>query len=494
MSYAAVKLLGFTPDLPQDTPGAITAMAGFIPTTKGFAFGAILATDNTNTTNSVSLGAFSAKQAGGTQRWWVGTATKIYESNSTGSSLTDRSLTSYSASTTQTWSFCQFGDVTLATNYGNVIGQINAGGAFASVAGAPKAQIILNAGPPTSPFILAMNYDDGVTPNKAGVYNSAIADYTGWTVGTLQSAQFTIYEPSGPIVAGIAYRDGAIAFKDGSMFELSYSNATATPGWGARRIASDVGIAGKNMCVNVNDTIYFADKRGIWMYDGSYPKKLPGYIHDYWAQQVAAGNVDDTCQVKWDAANHNLWVSFKASTRRSWLVWNQLTGLWGAPTLVGFASGSTTTGNNKTVREFVSFDGTPLATILQDGSTPANLDQVSSGVLQFLAGAQMTTPSMTLWYIGDAVGMTRLQRIAPLWSSNSLPSNSTATAIAYTAQGVNQTGTSGAVSIGPVSGLPLYFDAVVEGNWIKVTLTLTGFFEFGAVGLSTVPAGQRGIR
>lgn len=491
MSFATVKLLGFAPDLPQDTPGAITAMASLIPTTRGFTFGAQLSTDNTGTLGNVSLGTFSAKQIDGTQRWWAGTATKIYESNSTGGTLTDRSLTTYSASTTKTWSFCQFGDVTLAANYGNAIGQINAGAAFATVTGAPKAQVIINAGPPTSPFILAMNYDDGVAANKAGVFNSAIADYTGWTVGTNQSAQFTIYEPSGPILAGIAYRDGAIAFKGSSMFELTYAQIQGTPAWSARRIASDIGIAGKNMCVNVNDTIYFADKRGVWMYDGSYPKKLPGFIHDYWAQQVAAGYVDDTCQLKWDPANHRLWLSFNPAGRHKWLVWNQISGLWGAQDILGLSSDSLS--QEKTVREFISFEGTPIATTFCGGTT-ANVDTVQFGIIQYVSGNGAVTPSMTLWYIGDPIGTTLLKRIAPVWQPNSgiVGGDSTASVAAYARQGFSSMGTSGNVTIGP--SIPLYFEFNQAGNWLLVTINPTNTFEFGAIGISSEPVGQRGTR
>jgi hypothetical protein len=165
-------------------------------------------------------------------------------------------------------------------------------------------------------------------------------------------------------------------------------------------------------------------------------------------------------------------------------------------TLVGFASAATSAGNNKTVREFISFDGTPLCSVLQDGVTPATVDQVTSGVLQLVGGVQMTTPTMTLWYVGDAVGMTRLQRISPLWTANSTPgADASAVAIAYSAQGINQTGTSGTTFIGPTSsGTVLYFNANVQGNWIKITITPTGYFEFGAVALSTIPAGQRGVR
>jgi hypothetical protein len=462
-----------------------------IPTTRGFSSGPILGASQTADMASRSLGVFSAKQTGGTQRWFVGTATKIWESNSSGSSLTDRSLTTYSASATQTWSFCQFGDVTLATNYGNVIGQINAGGAFASVAGAPKAQIIINAGPPTSPFILAMNYDDGVTPNKAGIFNSAIADYTGWTVGTLQSAQFTIYEPSGPIIAGIAYRDGAIAFKENSMFALTYSNATATPGWGASKIASDVGICGKNMCVNVNDTIYFADKHGFWMYDGSYPKKLPGYIHDHWATIVRNGFMDDSCQLIWDPTRHNLWASYRLSAdstgQANWLVWNQLSGLWAKQSTI---SNGAAGGTVKTARQIIAFEPAPLAaTISTDSKYTCDTFAYDQSTCD--PTTVQNPPFAQLWYIGDPVGYTEITRIAPLWLG-SVPSTTSQASL----NGGKRIPHSGSHSVGPnlIDGNSLYFDILCSDNWIMTEIDAYGAYEFGEVGISSKPSGQRGTR
>jgi hypothetical protein len=431
---------------------------------------------------------FSGKKVDGTQRWFIGTATNIYESNSTGSSLTDRSLTTYSASATQTWSFCQFGDVTLATNLGNVIGQ-SSSGTFATVTGAPKAQIIINAGPPTSPFILAMNYDDGVTPNKAGIFNSAIADYTGWTVGTLQSAQFTIYEPSGPILAGIAYRDGAIVFKGSSMFELTYSAIQTTPGWGARRIASDIGIAGKNMCVNVNDTIYFADKRGIWMYDGSYPKKLSGYIHDFWATQVANGYVDDSCQMVWDPTKHNLWVSHRTSasstTEANWLVWNQLSGLWARQATISKGSNP-----YRTARQIIAFEPTPLATTI-DGTT-WTVDTFTYDQSTVDNTTTENPPQMVLWAIGDPIGYTEVKRIAPVWLRGLSPATSSSvTLFAGKRQG---TSVADSNTTATIDANKLYFDFTLSANWIQPELDIYGAYEFGAVGISSQSAGQRGTR
>ena len=462
-----------------------------IPTPKGFSSGPVLAATNAATvSNTQSLGVFSPKKVDGTQRWFFGTTTKLYESSSSGGTLTDRSGATYNAvDPTQTWSFCQFGDVTLASNKGDVLQQINAGSAFADVSGAPKASIIINAGPPTAPFILALNfYTAACGDMKDGIFNSGLADYTGWTTGTNQAATFQIFEPSGAIVAAIPYRDGAVCWKNGSMFELNYSAAATIPGWSAKRIATDVGCAGKNMCVSVNDVIYFADKHGIWMYDGSYPKKVPGYFHDFWATKVAAGLVTDTCQMRFDPSRHNLWLSYSnagaSNDTMNWLVWNQISNLWADLGPLGLVT------NSKLVREIFTFEPSPLATTKQASSgwsvETFAYDQSSNDNTTIY-----TPPTMTLWNIGDPIGYTTVERIAPVWYGSNTPSALSTCVLA--AKNSQNAATIQSVT-GTIDSNSLYLDARLSANWVQPTLKIYGAYEFGSVGLSVTPSGQRGTR
>lgn len=498
MSFATIKLLGFAPDLPTDTPGAITSQQGMIPTPKGFTSGPTYLSGGGNTTlGAPSLGTFATRQNNSTRRWFVGTATKLWEVGNTGNVVTDRSGAAYNASDpSQTWSFCQFGDVTLASNKGDAIQQINAGGTFAAIANAPKASIIINAGPATSPFVLAFNINDGADKSNY-LMNSGLADYTGWTIGTNQCAQQPCYEPSGKFIAAISYRDGAIAFKENSMFEVTYSSVAATPGWTFRRIASDIGCCGKNMCVNVNDTIYFADKHGFWMYDGSYPKKLPGYVHDYWAQQVRSGLITEYCQMRWDGERHNLWVSQTsqgiAGQPSQWIVWNQLSGLWANEVTIGSPTSSPTI----QAREVIDFNSGsssttpfPLFTTLAGGpSYPAALFQYDDVTVS--ASNVVSPPSMTLWRIGDPVGYTEIDRIAPVWLGSNIPgSTSTCSLDSYIGQNTVSLGT----TTGTIDANKLYFDLRASNNWIKATIAAYGAYEFGSVGISSQSSGQRGTR
>ena len=238
-------------------------------------------------TNTVSLGGAVVFQTNNTQRTFVGTATKQYEFNATGSSITDRSGMAYSASTTDTWSYTQFGDVTLTINKNDFLQQINAGGAFAAVgiAPTPKAAIIVTCGPVSAPVCMVFDYDDGTNNYRDGWFASGLnnpLNVTGWTTGTNQCANGRLLDDiPGPVTAAIAYRDEVVAFKRTGMYIGNYTGDVTNP-WNWRRLSHDIGCIGKNCVVQADDVIYWADDSGLWMYDGSYPRKIPGQVHNWW--------------------------------------------------------------------------------------------------------------------------------------------------------------------------------------------------------------------
>src|SRR5690348_10537837 len=104
-------IVGFAPDLPQDTPGIITSSSAIVPTERGIASG-INTVVVGSAKSGVPCGGFIATKIDGTQRLIVGTPTKLWDSES------DVSGTTYNADASQNWSFAQYGDVTLAVNKG----------------------------------------------------------------------------------------------------------------------------------------------------------------------------------------------------------------------------------------------------------------------------------------------------------------------------------------------------------------------------------------
>jgi hypothetical protein len=338
VGWKNIKLLGFAPDLPNTTEGITISSAYVMPTDKGFGNTMVLYEDST-ALNSQSLGGALVCKTGGPQRLFVGTATKLYETSfPTPSTLTDRSDTAYSASTTDTWSFAQFGDVTLAVNKQNILRQINAGAAFAAVgvAPVPKAAIVTVCGPVTAPFVMVFDYNDGTNDYRDGWFASGLGDYTNWTTGTNSCVNGRLLDDiPGPILAAIGFRDGVLAWKASGMYFGTYGDTTLI--WTWQRISSDIGCIGKNAVTRANDVVYWASDTGIWQFDGSYPRLVPGAVHSYWASKTYT-NLNSTTaannnfyRVLWDRPKHVLHVMGGTATGPRipfGMSWNSVSGLW----------------------------------------------------------------------------------------------------------------------------------------------------------------------
>src|SRR5882724_11892185 len=133
VTFKLTKIVGFAPDLPATTPGILIACLGIMPTVRGIGSPPIFTVQTTaggtsGAMDAAATGAAQLAKADGTIRRYIGTSAKLWEYDGA-ITITDRSGSAYSASSTQGWSFCSFGDIALASNYGNTI-QKASGGAF----------------------------------------------------------------------------------------------------------------------------------------------------------------------------------------------------------------------------------------------------------------------------------------------------------------------------------------------------------------------------
>jgi hypothetical protein len=106
-------------------------------------------------------------------------------------------------------------------------------------------------------------------------------------------------------------------------------------GWSWERRAHDVGALGKNCAVSVEDMVYWADENGLWMFDGSYPRRIPGHVHNWWREQVAelGGTADKRhlARVVWDSKRRNIWFMLaddSSSAQTTGLVYHVDSQLW----------------------------------------------------------------------------------------------------------------------------------------------------------------------
>jgi hypothetical protein len=339
------KFQGSMPDSPPRTEGAVLDVFRMWPhawgikvgpSTSDFGTGTALAEQPTGMKYLLDSGYASAR--------YIANSTKILRMAST-SAMTDVSRGGgYSANPAATWSFCQFGNISIGANRNSIMQQrlLNSVTPFANIVNSPQADIVFTAGPAASPFLIALNYVDlafNVIPD--GWITSSISDYTQWIVGTLESASGIITDNPGPLTAGIAFKDGAVIFKEDAMFIGEYVGSPII--WAWRRISSDIGCIGKNACININDVLYFAGREGLYTYDGSYPRKIPGQVQDKWAQffkQYCAQQGENwgvsiqrpAHQVMYWPENHLIafvmCLGPSGTGPRFWLWFNTRTGMW----------------------------------------------------------------------------------------------------------------------------------------------------------------------
>jgi hypothetical protein len=125
------KLIGFAPDLPQDTPGAFQDCDNIIPTLIGFKAAASPVNAGLAALSAPALGSALISRLDGTDRQFAGTASAMYE-NVSGTWNNVSRTGGYTLGTSATWRFAGFGNESLAVNGTDVL-QTSLDGSFTNV-------------------------------------------------------------------------------------------------------------------------------------------------------------------------------------------------------------------------------------------------------------------------------------------------------------------------------------------------------------------------
>lgn len=214
-----------------------------------------------NTVTGTVINADALQKVDGTGRLFACTATKIYEVTS--SAVTDRSSGGGSYTTATEWNAAQYGDVSLYTSYTNNV-QASSSGAFAALAGTPpKAKYIATQ----SLAVALAGYNDGVNTYLDGVWTSDIGDHTTWTPSASnEAANFRLLQTPGPITAIVAFKGDFIAFKDNSIYRLSYVGLPVI--WQVQLINDSIGAASQGSVCICRDRLIFGGASGWHAFDG----------------------------------------------------------------------------------------------------------------------------------------------------------------------------------------------------------------------------------
>jgi hypothetical protein len=325
-------LIGYAPDLPQNTPGIITDCSALVPSLKGMKGAPAPQTRLLPALAAACRGAGLMRKLDNSIRLFAGSATKLYEAGST--SWTDRTRAvggNYGLGTGHFWRFAQRGDETFAASKADIL-QSSSSGAFADNASdAPEAAVVIVV----NGFVMLFDVND-----QGAIYDSAERTHGWWaakTSGTwtpsVANEAYTgeLTSTPGPLKGGATFGPSAIAFKERSMYQGVY---VGTSGWDWQQIPGDAGALSHESIVNVgtadNPVLLFMGYEDFYRFDGSRPVSIGNPI-----KETVFGELNRaatySCQALHDRRNSRVYFYYPVNSTLAdkCVVYNYKTGQWG---------------------------------------------------------------------------------------------------------------------------------------------------------------------
>lgn len=325
------KLLGFAPDVDPNTPGIMLDCSNIIPTDSGFAGAPTGAAANAAPLAAECRGSIIVTKLDESRRIFAGTQTKLYEL--LGTAWTDRSAGggSYTGSVDSRWSFCQFGDTSIASNLVDAM-QGSTTGAFAAIAGAPKAKIVVSA---SNNFVIAFSTNEGtfgVAPDRW--WCCAQNNQTDWVpaVATGATTGRLVAVPGG-IQAAMPLGDYVIAYKTRGVFLGQYVGSQAgTWQWNLVRGSNDCGAVGQDAVCDIGGVHFIVGDDDFWLFDGTTPVPIGAEVRN-WFRANSSQTFRYRARATFDRQRGLVWVNFASTTSTGALdralVYHVLTKKWG---------------------------------------------------------------------------------------------------------------------------------------------------------------------
>lgn len=322
-------LQGYSPDADPNTPGIMTACVNIIPFETGFK-GAPTAVNSTAAVLAAPcIGAIVASQLSGTRRVFAGTTSDLYELS--GTAWTSRTRASaYTGGTDTRWSFCQFGDTTVASNLADTM-QGSASGAFADIATAPKAKIVVSA---TNNFVIAFNTSDGtygVSPDRW--WCCAQADQTNWTPSvTTLATTGRLVAVEGSITAALSLGDYVVAYKSRAIFLGLFTGSPVVWQWNLVP-GGESGAVGQEAVCDIGGQHFYVGNDNFWLFDGTRPQPIGSGVVRQWFLNNSSPQYRYRTKCVYDKQSNLVRVFYASSASGgvvdSCLVYNVLTKQWG---------------------------------------------------------------------------------------------------------------------------------------------------------------------
>ena len=464
-------IAGYAPDSDPNTPGILTDCANIVPFESGFKGAASPVNTVSNNLGAPCNGAVVSVKLDGTRRIFAGTAINLYELAS-GTWTSRTRATPYTGGADTRWSFCQFGDTTVASNLADVM-QSSATGAFADIATAPKAKIVVSA---TNNFVIAFNTSDatyGISPDRW--WCCAQADQTNWTpnISTLATTG-RLVAIEGAIQAALPLGDYVIAYKNRAIFVGIFAGSPVVWQWSLVP-GGEAGCVGQEAVCDIGGIHFFVSNDNFWLFDGTRPIPIGNGVVRQWFLNNSNPTYRYRTKCVYDKQNNLVRIFFcsSASTGNTdfCLVYHVLKKEWGradaeieAP-LNYIAPGVTIDGLNAFAATIDTLPNIPVDSQfwLSGGQTPAYFDKTNQ--LVSLNGASISS-SFTTSDVGDDDTVTTLNRVRVRYTSK--PTTASAT-------GFYKFGEGDALSMGPSNAInDSKFDIRQSARFHRVRIDMTG--------------------
>lgn len=245
----------YLPDLPDfENPGA-TVATNVLPHQKSY-----LPWPSQSVYSSAidarARGAILARDKDDNVYNYVGNATKLYRLVTT--TQTDASLAPYTTGAEERWSFAQWGQTVIATNFADNPQVITLGGTtFANLTTALKARHVTVI----RDFVVFGNtFDatDGNVPNR--VRWSAFGDSTDYTVSAATQSDFQNIQ-SGGWVQGITGGEYGLVFQDAAVQRMTYVGSPVV--FQFDEILPGIGTPAPGSIAQMGDMVFFLSQRGF---------------------------------------------------------------------------------------------------------------------------------------------------------------------------------------------------------------------------------------
>jgi hypothetical protein len=483
-------IVGLAPDSDPNTQGIFTACSAVIPFESGFK-GAPSAINATAAALSAAcIGATVATKLDGTRRVFSGTTAKLYELS--GTSWTDRTRASggdYNGGSDTRWSFCQFGDTTVAANLADTI-QSSSSGAFADITGAPKAKIVISA---SNNFVIAFNTVDatyGTSPDRW--WCCAQADQTSWTpnVSTLATTG-RLVSTEGPLTAALPLGNEVIAYKARGVYRGSFVGSPFVWQWDLVP-GGEAGCVGQEALCDIGGAHFFVSNDNFWVFDGARPIPIGDGVIRQWFLNNSSPQYRYRTKCAYDKQNNLVRVYFPSSASTgacdSTLVFHVGVKKWGrsdrlieAP-LNYIAPGVTIDGLDSFAATIDALPNIPVdSQYWQSGGQVASYFDTNHQLVSL--NGPCGASSITFSDVGDDDTVSMVDRVRVRFTQS--PATATATGFYKFNEGDSLVqGASGSINDGK-------FDVRQSGRFHRIRIDMTGDHKETGYDVKLIPVGGR---